>query len=113
MSMHQHVRYLLLRSRFTPVHEMMDFACSQLYLPTDRTTLLVNGVPLKHSSVSTLYSSGIDEETVLSVVAKQPVSLRCHHVNYERYYKQDVNFEPGKPLGELWSTLQVCLVLVH
>ena len=95
------------------MHEILDFACSQLHLPTDHTSLLVNGVPLKHSSVSTLYSSGIDEETVLSVVAKQPVSLRCHHVNYERYYKQDVNFEADKPLGELRLTLQECIVLVH
>ena len=72
------------------------------------TTLIMNGKPLLICPVSTLYSAGIDDKTVLAVVAKQPVSLRCHHVYIGRHVQQDVNFEPGRPLRE--SRQQVRIV---
>ena len=100
--------------------QLLDAACSQFNQPTKYTTLVMNGKPLVKCSVSTLYSAGIDDHTVLAVVTKQPVSLRCHHVNFgafmvvPAYHKMEVvNFEPGKPLGEPWWTLRVFVFSFH
>ena len=120
---------LLLRSRRCSVLQLLQVACSQLHMPADYTTLLVNGTPLVStthyplSTVLTLYSTDIDDKAVLTVVAKQPVSLKCHHVTgylgeYNGQHKTKVvQFEPGKPLGEPWwalhGTLVSCFLIPH
>ena len=95
--------------------QLLDTACTQLRLPTEYTTLLVNGEPLVKCPVSTLYGAGIDDKTVLEVLAKQPVSLRCHHLYIPLSFnvKQDVDFEPGKPLRESRQPLRDVLVSCH
>ena len=104
-------------------------------MPADYTTLLVNGMPLvrgthvnvlefklgqDYPSWQTIDANHIDDKSVLTVVAKQPVSLRCHHVTTGLYFDyrfqnngqhktKVVQFEPGKPLGEPWWALHATL----
>ena len=90
-------------------------------MPADYTTLLVNGMPLVRGTEGTnvlefklgqdypfwqsIDANNIDDKSVLTVVAKQPVSLRCHHVNNGQHKTKVVQFQPGKPLGEPWRAL--------
>ena len=91
-------------------------------MPADYTTLLVNGMPLVRGTEGTnvlefklgqdypfwqsIDANNIDDKSVLTVVAKQPVSLRCHHVINGQFQKTKVvQFQPGKPLGEPWRAL--------
>ena len=99
----------VLRSRLALLSQLLNAACSQLHLPAHCTKLLVDGVPLNGTEDVTLHNAGIDENSVLTVVAKQPVSLRCHRVVFEhsqRYDMKDVDFEAGKPLEESGPTLE-------
>ena len=113
---------LLLRSRRCSVLQLLQVACSQLHMPADYTTLLVNGMPLVRGTEGTnvlefklgqdypfwqsIDANNIDDKSVLTVVAKQPVSLRCHHVSNGHFQKTKVvQFQPGKPLGEPWRAL--------
>ena len=53
----------------------------------------------------TLHGAGIHNNSVLTAVAKQPVSLMCHHDWHDiMSYTGMVSFESGEPLGDPWQT---------
>jgi len=54
---------------------------------------------------ATLHDAGIHNNSVLTAVAKQPVSLMCHHDWHDiMSYTGMVSFESGEPLGDPWQT---------
>ena len=54
---------------------------------------------------ATLHDAGIHNNSVLTAVAKQPVSLMCHHDWRDiMSYTGMVSFESGEPLGDPWQT---------
>ena len=63
---------------------------------------------MKSMANVSLDSAGIDNNTVVTIVAQQLVSLRCHHIKYERldskfeqqHHIKEIKFETGKRLGE-------------
>ena len=66
--------------------------------------LLVDGVPVKAKADGTvdgtLDSAGINNNSALTVVAKQPVFLRCHRDNWGCQKSETIAFESCKRLGE-------------
>ena len=91
---------LTLRPGSAPLAELMGAACTHLNIPTNRTMLLLDGIPVRAEADSSLDGIGINDKSVLTVVTDQRVSLRCHRFKFGWYYIQHVKFETGKRPGE-------------
>ena len=112
---------LLLRPGYTSLTQLLHDVCPRLNLVTKQSTLLVDGVPFKGSSTvqASVDSAGINNNSMLTVVARQRVALRCHYVipselrgqsdkewmKKGQHYMKYVSFEAGQRLGEPWPAL--------
>ena len=108
---------LLLRPGSTSLTQLLQTVCPRLKLAAEQSTLLVDDVPVKcyNSIQESIDSAGINDNSMLTVVARQLVSLRCHyviptgwrgrHTKQGRHYMGYIQFEAGQRLGETWSAL--------
>ena len=112
----------LLRPGFASLTQLLQDACPRLNLAAEQSTLLVDDVLFKGSSTvqASIDSAGINNNSKLTVVVRQFVSLRCHYVipsefggqHYReewlkkgQHYVKHVPFEVGQRLGEPWPAL--------
>ena len=113
----------MLRPGVASLTQLLQDVCPHLNLAAEQSTLLVDDVPFKGPSTvqASIDSAGINNNSMLTVVARQFVSLRCHYVipsefrgqwrsdeewlKKGQHYMKYVPFEAGQRLGEPWPAL--------